>query len=139
MKNTMEAQPKELIGNLQKELGIWFRKTHCINDQGKDPLLYKYCEILYVKCIGEEFKEFVQENPNTPNDMKELCDLIWVCVQYANACGYDLEKGMNELVSEYSSKFYDSDGNYNPQFREDGKLLKGTGFKKANFEQFFDE
>ena len=71
--------------------------------------------------------------------MKELCDLIWVCVQYANVCGYDLERGMNELVSEYSSKFYDSEGNYNPQFREDGKLLKGTGFKKANFEQFFEE
>lgn len=139
MKNTMEDQANVLIGNLQKELSNWFQKTHCRNDQGKDSLLYKDCAILYVKCIVEEFKEFVQESPNTPNDMKELCDLIWVCVQYANACGYDLEKGMNELVSEYSSKFYDSDGNYNPQFREDGKLLKGTGFKKANFEQFFDE
>lgn len=139
MKNTMEAKHKELIGNLQMELSNWFQKTHCRNDQGKDSQLYKDCEILYVKCIAEEFKEFVQETPNTPNDMKELCDLIWVCVQYANACGYDLEAGMNELLKEYSSKFYDSEGNYNPQFREDGKLLKGTGFKKANFEQFFDE
>ena len=46
------------------------------------------------------------------NEMKELCDLIWVCVQYANAWGYDLEAGMNELLKEYSSKFYDSEGNY---------------------------
>lgn len=139
MKNTMEAKHKELIGNLQMELSNWFMKTHCRDDQGKNPLLYKDCAILYVKCIVEEFKEFIQESPNTPNDMKELCDIIWVCVQYANACGYDLEAGMNELLKEYSSKFYDSEGNYNPQFREDGKLLKGTGFKKANFEQFFDE
>lgn len=138
MKNTMEAQPKELIGNLQKELGIWFQKTHCRN--GEDTLqLYKDCTILYSKCIAEEFKEFLGERSGTPNEMKELCDLIWVCVQYANAWGYDLEAGMNELLKEYSSKFYDSEGNYNPQFREDGKLLKGTGFKKANFEQFFDE
>lgn len=135
MKNTMEAQTKDLIRNLQKELSNWFLKTHCRNDQGKDSQLSK----LYIKCIAEEFKEFVQEDADTPNDMKELCDLIWVCVQYANACGYDLEAGMNELLKEYSSKFYDSEGNYNPQFREDGKLLKGTGFKKANFEQFFEE
>lgn len=139
MKNTMEAKPKELIGNLQKELSNWFLKTHCRNDQVKDSQLYKDCAILYIKCIAEEFKEFVQEDVDTPNDMKELCDLIWVCVQYANACGYDLEAGMNELLKEYSSKFYDSEGNYNPKFREDGKLLKGTGFKKANFEQFFEE
>lgn len=139
MKNTMEAKHKELIGNLQKELSNWFLKTHCRNDQVKDSQLYKDCAILYIKCIAEEFKEFVQEDVDTPNDMKELCDLIWVCVQYANACGYDLEAGMNELLKEYSSKFYDSEGNYNPQFREDGKLLKGTGFKKANFEQFFEE
>lgn len=139
MKNTMEAQTKELIGNLQKELSNWFAKTHYRNDQGKDSLLSKDYAILYSKCIAEEFKEFLWERSGTPNEMKELCDLIWVCVQYANARGYDLEAGMNELLKEYSSKFYDSDGNYNPQFREDGKLLKGTGFKKANFEQFFEE
>lgn len=139
MTNSMEAQTKELIVNLQKELSNWFLKTHCRNDQVKDHQLSKDCAILYIKCIAEEFKEFVQEDVDTPNDMKELCDLIWVCVQYANACGYDLEAGMNELLKEYSSKFYDSEGNYNPQFRGDGKLLKGTGFKKANFEQFFEE
>lgn len=138
MKNTMEAQPKELIGNLQKELWIWFQKTHFRNGEGTSQLSNDYV-YLYGKCIAEEFKEFLKERSGTPNEMKELCDLIWVCVQYANAYGYDLEAGMNELLKEYSSKFYDSDGNYNPQFREDGKLLKGTGFKKANFEQFFDE
>lgn len=139
MKNTMESKSKELIGNLQKELSNWFMKTHCRDDQRKGSQLSKDYESLYSKCIAEEFKEFLKERRGTPNEMKELCDLIWVCVQYANACGYDLEAGMRELLKEYSSKFYDSDGNYNPQFREDGKLLKGTGFKKANFEQFFEE
>lgn len=137
MKNTMEAQTKELIGNLQMELLNWFLKTHY--SKGNNSKLYKDYAILYSKCIAEEFKEFLEERSGTPNEMKELCDLIWVCVQYANAWGYDLEAGMNELLKEYSSKFYDSEGNYNPQFREDGKLLKGTGFKKANFEQFFEE
>lgn len=133
----MEAQTRELIGNLQMELLNWFLKTHY--SKGNNSKLYKDYAILYSKCIAEEFKEFLEEPVGTPNEMKELCDLIWVCVQYANACGYNLEAGMRELLKEYSSKFYDSNGNYNPQFREDGKLLKGAGFKKADFNKFFED
>jgi NTP pyrophosphatase (non-canonical NTP hydrolase) len=120
------------MGNVQSVLNDLLVATH-ENRNTRD------LRSLYIEWINEEHKELLAEKPSTPNDMKELCDLLWVCIQYANACSYDLEKGMNELVSEYSSKFYDSEGNYNPQFRADGKLLKGTGFKKANFEQFFDE
>ena len=54
-------------------------------------------------------------------------------------CGYPLEEGMEELTKEFNSKFLDKDGNFNPKYREDGKLLKGDGFKKANFEKFFQE
>lgn len=137
----MEAQIKEsimqanegelLIGNLQKTLNRLFGISH--SHQGVD------LERLYRKCISEEFNELLDEDPSTPEDMKELCDLIWVCIQYANACGYDLEAGFTELISEYTSKFYDAHGNYNPTFRADGKLLKGAGFKKANFNKFFKE
>lgn len=123
---------KITMGNVQSVLNDLLVATH-ENRNTRD------LRSLYIEWINEEHKELLAEKPSTPNDMKELCDLLWVCIQYANACGYDLEKGMNELVSEYSSKFYDSEGNYNPQFRADGKLLKGTGFKKANFEQFFEE
>lgn len=127
MKNTTIT-----MGNVQSVLNDLLVATH-ENQNTRD------LRSLYIEWINEEHKELLAEKPSTPNDMKELCDLLWVCIQYANACGYDLEKGMNELIKEYSSKFYDSDGNYNPQFREDGKLLKGTGFKKANFKQFFEE
>lgn len=96
-----------------------------------------YLPKLYSNWITEEYNELMKEEPYTPNDFKELCDLIWVCIQYANACEYDLEKGFEELNKEYNSKFYDKDGHYNPIFRDDGKLLKNTGFKKADFEQFF--
>ena len=127
MKNTTIT-----MGNVQSVLNDLLVATH-ENQNTRD------LRSLYIEWINEEHKELLAEKPSTPNDMKELCDLLWVCIQYANACGYDLEAGMNELLKEYSSKFYDSEGNYSPQFREDGKLLKGTGFKKANFEQFFEE
>lgn len=96
-------------------------------------------EGLYACLISEEFDEWCMEDVDTPEDFKELCDLIWVCIMYSIQKGYPLEEGMAELMREFDSKFYDENGNYHPQYREDGKLLKGEGFKKANFKQFFEE
>lgn len=87
----------------------------------------------YTTYIEEEFKEFMAEKDGTPEQFKELCDLLWVCIQKANKQGYNLSKGMAALVDEYLSKFYTADGTYQPIYRADGKLMKNTGFKKADF------
>lgn len=127
MENTMDRVTSVSIGDLQEKLKVLFKITHS-GDQSDLKLVYR-------KCISEEFNELLNEDSNTHEDFKELCDLIWVCVQYANACGYDIETGMNELIKEYSSKLWDDEGNFCATYREDGKLLKGDHFKKANFEK----
>lgn len=127
MENTMDRVTNVSIGDLQEKLKVLFKITH-----SGDPSDLK---LIYRKCISEEFNELLDEDSNTHEDFKELCDLIWVCVQYANACGYDIEAGMNELIKEYSSKLWDDEGNFCATYREDGKLLKGDHFKKANFEK----
>lgn len=127
MENTMDRVTNVSIGDLQEKLKVLFEITHSV-DQSDLNLIYR-------KCISEEFNELLDEDSNTHEDFKELCDLIWVCVQYANACGYDIEAGMNELIKEYSSKLWDDEGNFCATYREDGKLLKGDHFKKANFEK----
>lgn len=127
MENTMDRVTSVSIGDLQEKLKVLFKITHS-GDQSDLKLIYR-------KCISEEFNELFDEVSNTHEDFKELCDLIWVCVQYANACGYDIEAGMNELIKEYSSKLWDDEGNFCATYREDGKLLKGDHFKKANFEK----
>lgn len=127
MENTMDRVTNVSIGDLQEKLKVLFKITHS-GDQSDLKLIYR-------KCISEEFNELLDEDSNTHEDFKELCDLIWVCVQYANACGYDIEAGMNELIKEYSSKLWDDEGNFCATYREDGKLLKGAHFKKANFEK----
>ena len=127
MENTMDRVTNVSIGDLQEKLKVLFEITHS-GDQSDLKLIYR-------KCISEEFNELLDEDSNTHEDFKELCDLIWVCVQYANACGYDIEAGMNELIKEYSSKLWDDEGNFCATYREDGKLLKGDHFKKANFEK----
>lgn len=127
MENTMDRVTSVSIGDLQEKLKVLFKITHS-GDQSDLKLIYR-------KCISEEFNELLDEDSNTHEDFKELCDLIWVCVQYANACGYDIEAGMNELIKEYSSKLWDDEGNFCATYREDGKLLKGDHFKKANFDK----
>lgn len=108
----------------QTELKKLFDITH------KNP---KNTVELYKRLIQEEYLELMDEEPNTANDFKELCDLIWVCIQYANANGYDLEKGIEAIKHEYVSKFLDAHGIFNPKYNEFGKLMKGEGFKKADF------
>ena len=86
----------------------------------------------YTKYIQEEFNEFIAEKDGTPEQAKELGDLLWVVIQKANKQGYNLGKILQMLVDEYSSKFYDENGEFNPIYREDGKLLKNKGFKKLD-------
>ena len=121
-----------MINELQERLAkLMFLET-------KQAKTYENAE-LYRELINEEMQEFIVEPNGTPEQFKELCDLLWVIVQFANQMGYHLESGMQALVEEYRSKFYTVDGRYQPLFREDGKLLKNTGFKKADFARVLDQ
>lgn len=111
---------------LQQELRNLFNLTHASQNMSKEQL----CK-LYRDLITEEYSEFIVEKDPVAKQ-KELCDLLWVAIQYANAQGWDLDKSMSLLVQEYRSKFYTKDGKFEPMYREDGKLLKNTGFKKLD-------
>ena len=112
--------------DLQQELRNLFNLTHASQNMSKEQL----CK-LYQDLITEEFCEFITEK-DPVNKQKELCDVVWTIIQYANAQGWDLEKSMSLLVQEYRSKFYTEDGKFEPKYRKDGKLLKNTGFKKLD-------
>lgn len=115
--------------DIQSQLSKLFNLTHANQKMSKEQL----CK-LYQDLITEEYCEFITEKDIT-NKQKELCDLLWVAIQYANAQGWDLDKGMNLLVQEYKSKFLDENGNIHPIYREDGKLLKNKGFKKLDLNE----
>ena len=84
--------------------------------------------------IVEEFKEFLEaegmlfrHNPAfTTDTLKELADLVYVCYQYAENMGWDLDEAMNRVHESNMSKL-DEEGN--PIYREDGKVLKGPNYK----------
>ena len=84
--------------------------------------------------IVEEFKEFLEaegmlfrHNPAFQSDtLKELADLVYVCFQYAENMGWDLDEAMNRVHLSNMSKL-DEEGN--PIYREDGKVLKGPNYE----------
>ena len=89
--------------------------------------------------IVEEFKEFLEADgmlfrtgPDAKtNCLKELADLVYVCYQYAENQGWDLDEALDRVHKSNMSKL-DEDGQ--PIFRKDGKVLKGPNYAPPNLE-----
>ena len=87
--------------------------------------------------IVEEFKEFLEaENQlltgfvvNATDTLKELADLVYVCYQYAENLGWDLDEALYRVHQSNMSKLGE-DGK--PIYREDGKVLKGPNYEPPN-------
>ena len=84
--------------------------------------------------IAEEFNEFVEADddmfrvgsPPKEACLKELADLVYVCYQYAENQGWFLDEALDRVHKSNLSKL-GADGK--PIYREDGKVLKGPGYK----------
>ena len=84
--------------------------------------------------IVEEFKEFLEADQqllvdfkrNSEDCLKELADLVYVCFQYAENMGWDLDEALYRVHLSNMSKLGE-DGN--PIYREDGKVLKGPNYQ----------
>jgi len=94
---------------------------------------------LQQRLISEEYEEFLEahceaveylHNPRAREQcLKELTDLVYVAYQYAAAAGWDLDEALTRVHESNLSKL---DDNLRPIKREDGKVMKGPNYKKAN-------
>ena len=88
--------------------------------------------------IVEEFKEFLEaegmlfrNSASLHEDaMKELSDLVYVCYQYAENMGWDLDEALRRVHQSNMSKLE----NGHPIYRDDGKVLKGKNYQPPNLE-----
>ena len=80
--------------------------------------------------ICEEFYEWTGEAYGTPEDLKELADLVYVCYGYANAMGYDLDEALRRVHLNNLSRVVQPDGSVH--FRDDGKVLKRKDAPKVD-------
>ncbi len=84
--------------------------------------------------IVEEFKEFLvaegmlfRHGRNAKEEcLKELADLVYVCYQYAENMGWNLDEALNRVHLSNMSKLGEDN---KPIYREDGKVLKGPNYK----------
>ena len=82
---------------------------------------------LYVDLIDEEFTEVISAT-TADNFLKELADLLVVTIGALYSIGANPQEVWNEVHRSNMSKL--TDGVL--QKREDGKVLKGPNYQKAN-------
>jgi len=78
--------------------------------------------------IDEEWSEFHEafHFESEEEQLKELGDLVYVCIQYALSQGWDLNEAMDRIHKSNMSKL-GPDGK--PVKRFDGKLIKGPNYQ----------
>ena len=101
-----------------------FRSAYSILTGKKQSLTQK-------SLIDEEWSEFHEafHFKDEHEQLKELCDLVYVCYQFAANEGWDLDEAMDRVHKSNMSKL---DENGQPIYRADGKVLKGPNYKPPN-------
>jgi len=94
---------------------------------------------MQVRLVAEEANEFLEACANlkkVPRDsethievLKEASDIVFVVYQFCAAYGLDLDTAMQRVFESNMSKL---DDNGNPQYRSDGKVLKGPNYTKPD-------
>ena len=81
--------------------------------------------------IDEEWSEFHEafHLKDEHEQLKELCDLVYVCYQFAANKDWDLDEAMDRVHKSNMSKLDDKG---QPIYRQDGKVLKGPNYKPPN-------
>ena len=90
------------------------------------------------KLITEEYEEVIDaiDNKHPEDVLKELCDLVYVCIGFATTYGWPFDVAFNRVHISNMSKL---DENGKPIFREDGKVLKSKKYKEPQMEGLVDE
>ena len=80
------------------------------------------------KLIQEEYQEVINaiDTENADNVLKELCDLVYVCIGFATTYGWSFDTAFNRVHKSNMSKL-DKEGN--PVYRGDGKVLKSSSYE----------
>ena len=88
--------------------------------------------------IDEEWSEFHEafHLKDAHEQLKELCDLVYVCYQFAANEGWDLDEAMDRVHKSNMSKL---DENGQPIYRPDGKVLKGPNYKPPNLTDLLND
>lgn len=101
---------------------------------------------MQLELVDEEHAEFQEaalqvfadpENNNRREELvKELCDLVFVCYQFAATYDIDLDTAMKRVFESNMSKL-DTDGSVIR--RQDGKVLKGPAYQPPCLDHLYPQ
>ena len=101
---------------------------------------------MQVGLIREESAEFFEaadelfadpeNNKRREELLKELCDLVFVCYQFAATYNIDLDEALRRVFESNMSKLDESG---KPIYRADGKVLKGPNYQPPDLSQLFPQ
>lgn len=83
------------------------------------------------RLIEEEFDELSDEMAAGADELKELADLVYVCYQFAESCGYDLDEALCRVHASNMSKI---GPNGEIERTGCGKVRKGPYYQPPNLE-----
>ena len=89
---------------------------------------------LRVRLLHEEFNEVttaISYKQNKAAILKELCDLVYVAVGFADTFGWNFDVAFNRVHASNMSKLGE---NGKPIYREDGKIMKSSMYKEPYLE-----
>ena len=101
---------------------------------------------MQLDLVREETAEFLEaadevfadpENDKRREELlKELCDLVFVCYQFAAAFNLDLDEALRRVFESNMSKL---DEHGKPIFRADGKVLKGPNYEPPSLNGLYPQ
>ena len=113
-----------------ESLYVFHHAFKCLQKKGYKKPTVEDAELLVLRknLIREEVGELLEAINNEPaeNVLKELVDVVVVCVGMADTYGWDFDTAFSRVHASNMSKL-DSSGN--PIYRADGKVLKSENYK----------
>ena len=73
----------------------------------------------------------IDQKKNKEDILKELCDLVYVCIGFADTYGWNFDTAFNRVHQSNMSKL---DKNGDPIYRRDGKILKSELYKEPDLQ-----
>ena len=117
-----------------------FHDTFKIGNAYQQTLIAEKEYTLRYNLIKEENDEYLEACKN--NDIVEIADALGD--QLYILCGTILKHGLQHKIEEVFNEIHRSnmsklDENGNPIYREDGKILKSTGYFKPNIKSILEK
>ena len=124
-----EVFGQEMLSNISHygfiKKKLWNMQTDLIEEEAAE----------FLEAADELFAD-PENNKRREELLKELCDLVFVCYQFAATYNLDLDEALRRVFESNMSKLDESG---KPIYREDGKVLKSPNYKAPDLSQLFPQ